>query len=51
MSLLRLFLTFFKIGAVAFGGGYVMIPLMRDECLANGWLTDAELLDFILRRA
>lgn len=47
MSLLRLFLTFFKIGAVAFGGGYVMIPLMRDECLANGWLTDAELLDFI----
>ena len=47
MILLRLFLTFLKIGAVAFGGGYVMIPLMRDECLANGWLTDAELLDFI----
>ena len=47
MILLRLFLTFLKIGAVAFGGGYVMIPLMRDECLANGWLNEAELLDFI----
>ena len=47
MIYLRLFLSFLKIGAVAFGGGYAMIPLMRDECLANGWLTDAELLDFI----
>jgi len=47
MILLQLFLTFLKIGAVAFGGGYVMIPLMRDECLANGWLSDGELLDFI----
>ena len=47
MIYLRLFLTFLKIGAVAFGGGYVMIPLMRDECLAHGWLTDGELLDFI----
>ena len=42
MIYLRLFLTFLKIGAVAFGGGYAMIPLMRDECLANGWLSDAE---------
>ncbi|MBO4283319.1 MAG: chromate transporter [Clostridia bacterium] len=47
MIYLRLFLTFLKIGAVAFGGGYAMIPLMRDECLANGWLSDSELLDFI----
>ena len=47
MILLHLFLSLLKIGAVAFGGGYVMIPLMRDECLANEWLTDAELLDFI----
>ncbi len=47
MIYLRLFLTFLKIGAVAFGGGYAMIPLMRDECLANGWLSDEQLLDFI----
>ena len=47
MIYLRLFLTFLKIGAVSFGGGYGMISLIRDDCLANGWLTEAELLNFI----
>ncbi len=47
MILLKLFLTFLKIGAVSFGGGYGMISLIRDDCLANGWLTEAELLNFI----
>ena len=47
MIYLRLFLTFLKIGAVSFGGGYGMISLIRDDCLANGWLTEAELLDLI----
>lgn len=47
MIYLRLFLTFLKIGAVAFGGGYGMIPLVREECILNGWLTDAEILNFI----
>ena len=47
MIFLRLFLTFFKIGAVSFGGGYGMISLIRDDCLANGWLTEEELLNFI----
>ena len=45
--LLRLFLTFAKIGLFTFGGGYAMIPLIRDECLANEWLTEEELLNFI----
>ena len=44
---LLLFLTFLKIGAVSFGGGYAMISLMREECLANGWLAEDELLNFI----
>ena len=44
---LLLFLTFLKIGAVSFGGGYGMISLIREECLANGWLTEDELLNFI----
>ena len=39
MICLKLFLTFLKIGAVSFGGGYGMISLMRDDCLANGWLS------------
>ena len=47
MIYLRLFLTFLKIGAGSFGGGYGMIPLIREECILNGWLTDAEILNFI----
>ena len=45
--LLDLFLTFLKIGAVSFGGGYGMISLIREECLSHGWLTEGELLNFI----
>lgn len=45
--LLDLFLTFLKIGAVSFGGGYAMIPLLTDEVLAHGWLTEAQLMNFI----
>ena len=47
MIFLKLFLTFLKIGAVSFGGGYGMISLIRDDCLANGWLTEEELLNYI----
>ena len=47
MIYLELFLTFLKIGAFTFGGGYAMISLIRDDCLANGWLTEGELLNFI----
>ena len=47
MIYLKLFLTFLKIGAVSFGGGYGMISLIRDDCLGNDWLTEDELLNFI----
>ena len=47
MIFIKLFLTFLKIGAVSFGGGYGMISLIRDDCLSNGWLTEEELLNFI----
>ena len=47
MIFLKLFLAFLKIGAVSFGGGYGMISLIRDDCLANGWLAEEELLNFI----
>lgn len=47
MIYLKLFLTFFKIGLFTFGGGYAMIPLIRDECLNFGWLTEEEILNFI----
>ncbi|MDY4788111.1 MAG: chromate transporter [Bacilli bacterium] len=45
--LLELFLTFFKIGLFTFGGGYAMIPMIQDEVIAKGWLTHAELINFI----
>lgn len=47
MIYLKLFLTFLKIGAVSFGGGYGMISLIREDCLSNGWLSEDELLNFI----
>ena len=47
MILLRLFLTFFEVGAVSFGGGYGMISLIRELVLKNGWLSEAEFLSFI----
>ncbi|MBQ3115513.1 MAG: chromate transporter [Clostridia bacterium] len=47
MIYLKLFLTFLKIGAVSFGGGYSMIPLVTEEAISNGWLTSAEVMNFI----
>ena len=47
MIFLQLFLTFLKIGAVSFGGGYGMISLIREDCISNGWLTEEELMNFI----
>lgn len=47
MILLKLFLTFFKIGAFTFGGGFAMLPLVQEEVLANGWLTREQIIDFI----
>ena len=47
MIYLKLFLTFFEIGAVSFGGGYGMVSLIREKVLLNGWLTEAGFLDII----
>jgi len=45
---LKLFLTFFKIGAFTFGGGYAMIPLIQIEVVdKNNWLNNDEFLDII----
>ncbi len=45
--MLELFLTFLKIGAVSFGGGYGMISLVREEALSHGWLTSDEFINMI----
>ncbi|MBQ3284278.1 MAG: chromate transporter [Ruminococcus sp.] len=44
---LLLFLEFFKMGALTFGGGYAMIPFIEETVLAHGWMTTEELVDFI----
>ena len=44
---IKLFLTFFEIGAVSFGGGYGMISLVREKVLTNGWMTEEEFLNMI----
>lgn len=41
-----LFLTFCRIGAFTFGGGYAMISLLDHECVEKKkWLTSDELMD------
>ncbi len=47
MIYLELFLTFLKIGVVSFGGGYGMIPLLTDEVLAHGWLSESQIMNYI----
>ena len=47
MIYLELFLTFLQVGAVSFGGGYAMIPFVREQVLAHGWLSEEELLNMI----
>ena len=47
MIYLQLFFTFLKVGAFAFGGGYVMLSLIGDSVLKYGWMTEEELLNFV----
>ena len=44
---LLLFLEFFKMGALTFGGGYAMIPFIEETVLSHNWMTNNELIDFI----
>lgn len=44
---LDLFLTFFKIGAFTFGGGYAMLPLMQEEVLNHKWMELSSVVNFI----
>ena len=47
MELLRMFLTFAKVGVMTFGGGYAMLPILQREIVEkNKWATDAELTDY-----
>ena len=42
-----MFLTFARIGACTFGGGYAMLPILQREVVEKkGWATDEELTDY-----
>lgn len=46
-EILKLFLAFAKIGAVTFGGGYAMLPILQRDIVAkHKWATEDELLDY-----
>ena len=37
---LRLFDGFYRIGALVFGGGHVVLPLLQSQVVASGWISD-----------
>ncbi|MHA3023163.1 chromate efflux transporter [Mycobacterium sp. BMJ-28] len=40
--------TAFKVGALSYGGGFVIIPLMQDDAVRrHQWMTDAEFLNAV----
>ena len=46
--LIKLFISFLKIGLFSFGGGYAALPLIQQEVVTeNGWLAVGEFNDLI----
>jgi chromate transporter len=47
-ALIDLFVSFFKIGAFSFGGGYAMLPLIQEEVIyVRKWISMAEYIDIL----
>ena len=45
-TILELYVSFLKIGALMFGSGYTMLPLLSHEIVERrGWVTEDELMD------
>lgn len=46
-QLLTIFAAFFRIGALTFGGGYSMLPMLQKEAIdKTGWITEDQLTDY-----
>ncbi|MGI6225296.1 MAG: chromate transporter [Peptococcales bacterium] len=44
----EIFITFFKIGAFTFGGGYAMLPLIEHEVVTNKkWVSEEDIVDVL----
>ena len=45
--LLKLFVTFAKVGVMTFGGGYAMLPILQREIVEKQkWASEEELMDY-----
>jgi len=47
MIFLYLFLEFLKIGLFTFGGGYAMIPLIKEAVTRHNWMSESDFLNMI----
>jgi len=48
MKLIELFISFLKIGAFSFGGGYAMLPFIQKEIIEKkNWLANDEFIDML----
>lgn len=47
IDLLKIFWIFFQIGLFTFGGGYAMIPLIKQFVVGGGLMAEELLIDFI----
>lgn len=46
-ELLQLYLAFFRIGGLTFGGGLTMLPMLKHELVEKkNWVTEDDLLDY-----
>ena len=46
-ELLEIYWKFFKMGAVTFGGGYAMLPILRREIVEQShWMAEEDILDY-----
>ena len=46
-ELFEIFIASAKVGALTFGGGYAMLPILQREIVeSKGWNTEAEILDY-----
>lgn len=46
--LVKIFITFFKVGLFTIGGGLAMIPVIRDEfSVKNNYISEEEMMDLI----
>ncbi|WP_194191714.1 chromate transporter [Clostridium chrysemydis] len=48
-KVLKMFISFLKIGAFTFGGGYAMIPIIEKEVVEkNEWVSKDEFMDMLV---